>query len=382
MYKLLYKQKKIDTIDILNIDRAKDISENKKCIIITGVTGQDGSLMVDYLLKNTNNYIIFGGVRRLSIYNHKNIKHVNSDRFFLINFDLTDSHTICRIFDKLKPCYFINFASQSYVGSSWDFPEQTWNCNSSSIIHILEGIKEYCPNCKLYHAGSSEEFGETIYTPQNESHPLNPSNPYGASKVASRVLIKTWRKAYNLFIMQGWLFNHESIRRGEEFVTRKITKNVAYIDYCIKFNFQIQPFYVGNINAQRDWSDAEDIIDGIWKSLNNSQPKDYVLASGKSHTVREFITQAFKVVNIHGYWENNTNDELNETFYAFIFDKKTILVKIDENFYRPVDTNLSVGDPTLAKKELNWESKNNLDNLIKKMVEYDCNQLLDYDKKR
>jgi len=265
MQKHLYHSKKIDTVDILNIDKAGKILNKKKCIIVTGVTGQDGSHMVDYLLKNTTDYIIFGGVRRLSIYNHKNISHINSDRFYLINFDLTDSHTINSIFYKLQPSYFINFAAQSYVGSSWDFPEQTWTTNSTSIIHILESMKNHCPECRLYQAGSSEEFGNVSYSPQDEKHPLKPRSPYGASKVASRVLIKTWRESYNLFAIQGWLFNHEGTRRGEEFVTRKITKNVAYIDYCIKNNIPVKPFSVGNIYAKRDWSDAEDFVLGFGK---------------------------------------------------------------------------------------------------------------------
>lgn len=382
MFNKLYASKKIGTVNILNIDKAHEVLNNKKCIIITGVTGQDGSLMADYLLKNTEDYIIFGGVRRLSIYNHRNIKHIQTDRFHLINFDLTDSHTICRIFDKLQPSYFINFAAQSYVGSSWDFPEQTWNTNSTSIIHILESIKEYCPTCRLYQAGSSEEFGKVTFSPQNESHPLNPTNPYGASKVASRVLIKTWRESYNLFVTQGWLFNHEGTRRGEEFVTRKITKNVAYIDYCVKFNFDVKPFSVGNIYAQRDWSDAEDIVDGVWKSLNYDVPKDFVLASGKAHTVKDFINEAFKVVDINGYWENKTDDNLNEKYFANIKGKKTLLVEINKKFYRPVDSVTSLGDPTLAKEKLGWEPKNKFSDLIKKMVEYDCKQLLIADRRR
>ena len=159
MEKKLSHSKKIDTVDILNIGQAKKYLKNKKCIVITGVTGQDGSHMIDYLLKNTEDYIIFGGVRRLSIYNHKNIKHIHSDRFRLINFDLTDSHIILKIFELLKPSYFINFAAQSFVGSSWDFPEQTWNVNSTSIIHILENIRTFAPKCRFYQAGSSEEFG-------------------------------------------------------------------------------------------------------------------------------------------------------------------------------------------------------------------------------
>jgi len=368
MQSTLYNAKKIDTVDILNIDKAKQLLNNRKCIIVTGVTGQDGSHMVDYLLKNTTDYIIFGGVRRLSIYNHNNIVHISDDRFVLINFDLTDSHTIDSIFYKLKPSYFINLAAQSYVGSSWDFPEQTWTTNSTAIIHILESLKNHCPMCRLYQAGSSEEFGNVSYSPQDEKHPLKPRSPYGASKVASRVLIKTWRESYNLFAIQGWLFNHEGIRRGEEFVTRKITKNVAHIKFCIEHNNNHVPLSVGNIYAKRDWSDAEDFIDGIWKMLNNNVPKEYVLSSGETHSVKEFITLAFKNLDIEGEWEGTG---INEKFYTTINGTKIELVNIDEKFYRPAEVELLLGDSTLARKELNWKPNSSFEQLVKKMVEND-----------
>ena len=376
MYKKLYSSKKIDTVDIFNITKASKYLNGRKCIIITGVTGQDGSHMVDYLLENTTEYIIFGGVRRLSIYNHKNIKHVESDRFRLINFDLTDSHVINCIFDKLQPSYFINFAAQSYVGCSWDFPELTWNTNSTSIIHILEALKSYCPSCRLYQAGSSEEFGNVAYSPQDELHPLLPRSPYGASKVASRVLIKTWRESYDLFVIQGWLFNHEGVRRGEEFVTRKITKNVAFIKYCLENSYEIKPLSVGNIYSQRDWSDAEDFMDGVWKMLNNSSPKEYVLSSGKKNTVKKFITEAFNVVGIEGAWENKTDDNVNEKFYTVVDGKQVLLVQIDPKFYRPAEVDTLLGDSSLAKKELGWKPKSTFTDLVKKMVLYDYNELI------
>ena len=220
---------------ILTISQATEFLQRRKCIVISGVTGQDGSHMVDYLLENTNDYVIFGGARRSSTYNHQNIQHIDSKRFCLINFDLNDSHVISEIFELLKPSYFLNFAAQSYVGCSWDYPEQTWNTNATSIIHILEGIRTQAPKCRFYQAGSSEEFGNIQYSPQNEKHPLNPINPYGASKVASRVIVNTWRKSYNLFAIQGWLFNHGGTRRSEEFISRKISKGVAYIKYCFEF---------------------------------------------------------------------------------------------------------------------------------------------------
>ena len=369
----LYHSKKIDTVDILNINKAKEVLNNRKCIVITGVTGQDGSHMIDYLLKNTTDYIIFGGVRRLSIYNHKNIKHVNDNRFYLINFDLTDSHTINSIFQNLNPSYFINFAAQSYVGSSWDFPEQTWTTNSTSIIHILESLRNHCPSCKLYQAGSSEEFGNVSYSPQDEKHPLKPRSPYGASKVASRVLIKTWRESYNLFAIQGWLFNHEGTRRGEEFVTRKITKNVAHIKFCLENNMNFHPLSVGNIYSKRDWSDAEDFVDGVWKMLINDTPEEYVLSSGETHTVKEFITTAFKELNIDGVWEGK---DLEEKFYTNVKDGKKLLVQIDEKFYRPAEVELLLGDSSLARQNLGWEPQSNFSDLIKKMVNHDYKDII------
>src|ERR1043166_3031485 len=232
-------KKTIDCTSILNIHNAvKFLDSNKKTVIITGVTGQDGSFMSDYLLQNTD-HIIFGGVRRLSVHNHKNISHIKSDRYHLINFDLTDSHSISQIIDKLKPDYFINFAAQSFVASSWDFARQTWECNSTAILDILEAVRLYNPTCRVYNAGSSEEFGNVIYSPQNEEHPLRPRSPYAASKAAARQLIKVYRESYNLYAVQGWLFNHEGTRRGEEFVTRKITKGIAKIKKAI---MDVKPF--------------------------------------------------------------------------------------------------------------------------------------------
>ena len=361
-------------IDISNIERAEKFLGNRQCIIVTGVTGQDGSNMVDYLLKNTKKYIIFGGVRRLSVHNTKNIEHLqNIDRFKLINFDLTDSHIINQIIVKLKPSYFINFAAQSYVGCSWDFPEQTWVTNTNSIIHILESIRLYAPSCRLYQAGSSEEFGDVDYSPQDEKHRLKSRSPYGASKIASRMLIKTWRESYNLFVIQGWLFNHEGTRRGEEFITRKITKYASQIKYCIEHNYSFKPLSVGNIYSKRDWSDSVDFMDGIWKMLNNNIPKEYVLSSGETHSVKEFINLAFKYLNIEGFWENKTNNILNEKFYTIINGVKTLLINIDEKFYRPSEVELLLGNSTLARKELNWWPKISFDQLIKKMVDNDYN---------
>lgn len=367
-----YVGKKIDNANVLNIEDAATQLSGKKVCIVTGVTGQDGSYMVDYLLENTDLYIV-GGVRRLSVYNHVNIKHIHSERFVLLNFDLTDPHSITRIVEKLKPEYFINLAAQSFVASSWDFARQTWAANSTSVLDILEAIRLYKPECRMYQAGSSEEFGNVSYVPQDEKHPLKPRSPYGASKAAARQLIKVYRESYGLYAVQGWLFNHESERRGVEFVTRKITTNVARIKKEIETSEKITPVELGNVDAKRDWSHAHDFVDGIWKMLNQKEPKDYVLSSNETHTVREFVEKAFSAANIIGHWSylNLDNEDKRPENEVFRKDTGEILVKINPKFYRPAEVDLLFGDSSLARKELNWKPEVSFDELVKKMVEND-----------
>jgi GDPmannose 4,6-dehydratase len=371
-FKETYYGKKIDTSNILNIEDASRLINNRKTIVVTGVTGQDGSHMVDFLLKNTD-YLIFGGVRRLSVYNHENIKHIKSDRFHLINFDLTDSHAISRTVEKLQPDYFINFAAQSFVASSWDFARQTWQTNSTSVLDILEAIRLYKPSCRLYQAGSSEEFGNVQYSPQDENHPLKPRSPYGASKAASRQLVKVYRESYGIYAIQGWLFNHEGTRRGEEFVTRKISKNVARIYNAIKNNQDFKSLELGNIDAKRDWSDAEDFIEGVWMMLNQDKynsnysggPKEYIFSSNETHTIKEFAEKAFNCAGINGEWIGEKEHEV------YLSKDKKILIQINSKFYRPAEVELLLGDSNKARQELNWKPKISFDKLIEKMVNWD-----------
>jgi len=369
-------------MDILNINDTlkiiNDQDEPRKIVFVTGVSGQDGSLMVDYLLKNTN-HLIFGGARRLSIKNHENLVHLeNETRFKLINFDLSDAHSISKIVETIKPDYFINLAAQTFVGSSWDFPAQTWECNTTGIIHILEAIKQHKPSCRFYNAGSSEEYGDVAYAPQNENHPLRPRSPYGASKAAARLLVKVYRESYNLYAIQGLLFNHEGIRRGEEFVTRKITKGVARIKKAIIECKSFEPIELGNVKARRDWSDAEDFVEGIWLMLNQQSPKEYVLSSNETHTISEFVLCAFKAAGIDGSWHGEA--EYSEfsitTEYALKYDPSaSVLVKINPKFYRPAEVELLLGDSTKARNELKWQPKTSFEQLIEKMVKNDLNLL-------
>ena len=346
-----------------------------KKVIITGVTGMDGSYMADYLLKN-NECTIIAGIRRLSNENHKNIEHLkNNPRFKLIDLDITDSSNVEEVIRKEKPDYFINFAANSFVGNSWTMPVNHMQTNCMAVLYQLEAIRKFAPNCRYYNAGSSEEFGDVLYCPQDEKHPLRPRSPYGASKASARMLVKVYRESYNLYALQGWLFNHESERRGVEFVTRKITKNVARINYEIKTGGKITPLELGNLDAKRDWSHAEDFIDGVWKMLNQESPKEYVLASGKTHTIREFVEKAFLEIGIKGNWAHNLyapeNLPLEQTEIFVDSKTKETLVKINPDFYRPAEVELLLGTGELAKKEIGWTPKINFDTLVKRMVAND-----------
>lgn len=370
------------------------MGNSKKVVIVTGVTGQDGSFMIEHLLKNTD-YDIYGTVRRLSVKNHKNIEHIKHERFKLIDFDLTDSHSIASTIQKLKPDYFINFAAQSFVSSSWDFPKQTFETNATAVLDILEAIRLNAPYCRFYNAGTSEEFGDVAYSPQDEKHPLRPRSPYGASKASARHLVKVYRESYNLYAVQGWLFNHEGTRRGEEFVTRKITRQVARIHQAMLNNKTFEPLELGNLSARRDWSDAEDFVTGVWMMLNQDiynpeiktamdklplasrkEPvlsklvKDYVLASGETHYIAEFVEKAFEAANIDAELRFKTDNDWS-TAQFFVRGTNIELVRVNPKFYRPAEVDLLLGDPTKVKTELGWEPQTKFPELIKKMVDND-----------
>tara|TARA_R110001599_G_scaffold108104_6_gene271090 strand:- start:6770 stop:7798 length:1029 start_codon:yes stop_codon:yes gene_type:complete len=340
-----------------------------KKIIITGVTGQDGSFMADYLLKNTEHAIV-AGVRRLSVKNHDNINHlVGNPRFKLIDLDVADQANTEAVIEEEKPDYFINFAANSFVGVSWKMPVNHMETNAMAVLYQLEAIRKHCPNCRYYNAGSSEEFGDVLHSPQSELHPLRPRSPYGVSKASARHMVKAWRDSYNLYAIQGWLFNHEGTRRGEEFVTRKITKNVARIKYEYILN-DFKPLELGNIDAKRDWSDAEDFVEGVWLMLNQEYPKEYVLSSNETHTIREFVEEAF---NFAGFgsekcrWEGRGVDEK-------YYHGDKVLVQINPEFYRPAEVDLLLGDSSLARRELNWNPQTDFLELVRKMVAHDLRE--------
>ena len=339
---------------------------NNKKILITGVTGQDGSFMADYLLKNTEHTII-AGVRRLSVKNHENIQHLlDNERFKLIDLDVCDQVNIEQVISEENPDYFINFAANSFVGNSWTQPVSHMITNAMAVLYQLEAIRKHSSNCRYYNAGSSEEFGDVLYSPQSELHPIRPRSPYGISKASARHMVKVWRESYDLYAVQGWLFNHEGTRRGEEFVTRKITKNVARIKNQYVLG-DFKPLELGNVDVKRDWSDAEDFVEGIWLMLNQEEPKEYVLSSNETHSIREFVEEAF---NFAGFaieeceWVGRGANE------KYLHEGK-VLMQINPDFYRPAEVELLWGDSSKARSDLGWEPKSSFLGLVKKMVDHD-----------
>jgi len=343
-----------------------------KKIIITGVTGQDGSHMADYLIKffteelGKTNFKIYGAVRRLSVKNHENIIHLEDSPYFeLVNMDLNDAHSMRDVIIDIQPDYFINFAAQSFVAGSWDYPIQTWDTDADAVLHILESIRRFAPHCRFYNAGSSEEFGDVIQIPQDENHPLRPQSPYGAAKCAARHIVRVYRESYNLYAIQGWLFNHEGTRRGLDFVTRKITNSVAKIKIAIEKGKKIPVLQLGNIEAKRDWTDAEDFMEGVWLMLNQKKPKAYVLASGEMHSVREFLDKSLACAGIEFVSKGSGDDE---KYYTKDGD---LIFEVNPKFYRPAEVHKLCGDCSLAEKEMGWVRKTGFDGLVEKMYKND-----------
>jgi GDPmannose 4,6-dehydratase len=333
-----------------------------KTAIVTGITGQMGSFFAEFLLQQ--GITVIGVTRRLSVPNEENIRQIKDNKKIIFELmDLGDSHSINNIVEKYKPDYFINCAANSFVGTSWDCPEQHFEYNCLGVLRQLEAIRKHSPSTRYVNFGSSEEFGDVVTVPQNETHPARARSPYGASKIAARQIVKVYRESYNLFAIQCWCFNYESERRGCEFVTRKITKAVARIKRAIDNEEAYDLLELGNINSQRDWSYCPDFVDGVWKMLNQQQPREYVLSSNETHTIREFVELAFEAAGIHGEWKGSG---INEIFQQ----KETgrVLMVINEKFYRPAEVELLLGDSTKARQELGWKPKTSFKNLVDKMV--------------
>lgn len=320
---------------------------SRKKALITGITGQDGSYLAEFLL--SKNYEVHGLVRRSSSFNRNRIDHLYRDphlpstNYFLHYGDLSDSGQLTNIIYNIKPNEIYNLAAQSHVRVSFDLPEYTGDVTALGTTRLLEAIRRSGIKTKFYQASSSEMFGDAP-APQNENSPFRPRSPYAAAKAYSYWIVNNYREGYNLFACNGILFNHESPRRGENFVTRKITKGLA--DIIAKKENKI---YLGNIEAKRDWGYAPEYVEAMWLMLQTNEPDDYVIGTGEVHSVKEFLEETFSYLNLD--WKD--------------------YIEIDPKYYRPTDVEILRADPTKAKKQLNWFPKISFKDLVKIMVDYD-----------
>jgi len=321
-----------------------------KRALITGVNGMDGSHLADFLLKK--GYEVYGIERRSSVKNRINTKHLESnEKFHFITADMTDHNSLYRALKDSEPDEVYNLAAQSFVGSSWNIPMQTSDVNGLGVLRLLEAIREYqvvqgsSKQIKFYQASTSEMFGKMVENPSNEETPFYPRSPYGVAKLYSYWMVKNYRESYNMFACNGILFNHESEKRGIEFVTRKISDGVARIKLGLADTISL-----GNLDSRRDWGYAPDYVEGMWLMMQQDEPDDFVLATGVSHSIREFLDIAFDEIEIDN-WEQ--------------------FVLQDPKYFRPAEVDVLRGDSTKAKEVLGWEPKTRFNELVRKMVRND-----------
>lgn len=336
-----------------------------KKALITGITGQDGSYLLEFLLEK--GYEVHGIMRRASTFNTKRIDHIYKDphingvKLFLHYGDLSDSSNISRLLEKIKPNEIYHLGAQSHVRVSFDIPEYTADVTGLGTLRLLDAIRESGINTKFYQASSSEMFGQAEEIPQREATPFHPRSPYGCAKVFSYWITKNYRESYNLFASNGILFNHESPRRGETFVTRKITRGLARIKAGKE-----EKLYLGNLNAKRDWGYAKDYVEGMWMMLQAEKPDDYILATGETHTVKEFVEEVSRALGIDICWEGKGVEEKginNQT--------GKIIIEIDPKYFRPAEVDVLIGDASKAEKELGWVPKTKFKELVRIMTEAD-----------
>ena len=348
----------------------------KKIALITGITGQDGSYLAEFLIEK--GYEVHGIIRRSSSFNTERIEHLyideliedlKSKRKLQLHYgDMTDSSNLIRLVQTIKPAEIYNLAAQSHVKVSFDLPEYTAETDGIGTLRILEAIR-ICgleKTCKIYQASTSELYGKVQQVPQSETTPFYPRSPYGVAKIYAYWITKNYREAYGMFAVNGILFNHESERRGETFVTRKISLAAARIAKGVQ-----SKLYLGNLDAKRDWGYAKDYVKCMWLMLQHDKPEDFVIATGEQHTVREFVEKAFEVLDIRITWEGAGANEKG-------IDSKTgkVIVEIDPKYYRPTEVETLLGDPTKAKIVLGWDPKEtSFDRLVKLMVESDKKQV-------
>jgi len=318
----------------------------KKTALITGINGMDGSHLADFLLEK--GYTVYGVERRSSTRNRTNTKHLENTVNFLQG-DLTDQNSLLRCLKESNPDEVYNLAAQSFVGESWNTPEHTSEVTGLGVLRILEAIREFNPKIRFYQASSSEMFGRMVENPANENTPFYPRSPYGVAKLYGHWITKNYRESYNMFACSGILFNHESERRGIEFVTRKISDGVARIKLGLADHITL-----GNLDAKRDWGYAPDYIEVMWLMLQQDAADDYVIATGETRPIKEFLDEAFKLIGIEDW---------------------TPYIKIDQKLIRPAEVDVLRGDYSKAQKQLGWHPKTNFTDLVKIMVETDIKLL-------
>lgn len=383
-------------------------------VFLTGATGQTGSYFCEYLLDK--GFKVVAGVRRTSQEILNNLQNcINNTNFKITPFDLTDACSITTAIKQEKPDYFLNLGAATFVADSWNSPALHMQTNAVSLIHILEAIRNYCPSCRVLSMGSSEQYGDVKYSPQDEKHIDSPRSIYGVSKVAAKFICKVYRESYGMYIVHAISFNKESPRRQKYFITRKITSGIADIFKSLKNSNPVTAIELGNIDSKRDWSHSKDFVEGLWRAVNqedyNEQLKnklfdkfppdsqewtwgdrvgvnywlskhlqEYLFASGETHTVREFIELAFKYSPVNSfftnskfYWRGSGLDE------QYVLEKENgetiILITINPKFFRPADVDLLLGDSSKARRELKWTPQYNFHQLVKEMVDFDCKRL-------
>jgi GDPmannose 4,6-dehydratase len=329
-----------------------------KKAIITGITGQDGSYLAEFLLKK--GYAVYGMARRSSSSNLGRVDRIKEE-LHLVHGDLADQSSLDEAIRLVKPDEVYNLAAQSFVPVSWNQPALTGDLTGLGVTRILEAIRKHKPDAKFYQASSSEMFGKVQETPQTERTPFYPRSPYGVAKVYGHWITINYRESYNIFACSGILFNHESPRRGLEFVTRKVTNTVARVKLGLSTELRI-----GNLDAKRDWGFAGDYVEAMWMMLQQKNPDDFVIATGNTHTVRTLVALAFQAVDIHLEWKGKGLDEVG-------LDASTgrELVRVDPAFFRPAEVDLLVGNPAKAKSILGWNPQMNLESLVNFMVSED-----------
>lgn len=345
----------------------------KRVALITGITGQDGSFLAEFLLDK--GYIVHGVKRRASSFNTERIDHLYQDphgmttKLFLHYGDLTDATNLIRLLQETRPDEIYNLAAQSHVQVSFDTPEYTANADALGTLRLLESIRilGLSERTRFYQASTSELYGNAVLVPQDESTPFRPRSPYGVAKLYAYWITVNYREAYGIYAVNGILFNHESPLRGETFITRKVTRAVAAIHHNLQ-----DVLYVGNLRAQRDWGHARDYVDGMWRMLQQAAPDDYVLATGDAHTVRELIETAFAEIDRSIKWEGTGLDEI-----GLDAQSGAILVRIDPRYFRPTEVDVLLGDPKKAREKLGWIHKTSFVEMISEMVRSDLRTVLD-----